>query len=138
MRRRHATNCVKPRAFSKKRYSKAATASWSIPEGFFFQAEVGIRDGHVTGVQTCALPICALAHVAGVACIALASPRAAHCSHEAGSSAAISVRTFSEQVDIYRDSFGVPYIFAVTDKGAYFGAGYAAASDRLFQMCSAR
>src|SRR6266702_7754 len=33
---------------------------------FFFQAEDGIRDGHVTGVQTCALPIlvrrdCALA-----------------------------------------------------------------------------
>src|SRR5690625_408839 len=25
--------------------------------GFFFQAEDGIRDGHVTGVQTCALPI---------------------------------------------------------------------------------
>src|SRR5690625_7466967 len=24
----------------------------------FFQAEDGIRDGHVTGVQTCALPIC--------------------------------------------------------------------------------
>src|SRR5438309_11783160 len=24
---------------------------------FFFQAEVGIRDGTVTGVQTCALPI---------------------------------------------------------------------------------
>src|SRR5207253_3911404 len=24
------------------------------------QAEDGIRDGHVTGVQTCALPICAL------------------------------------------------------------------------------
>src|SRR5690625_5370979 len=24
---------------------------------FFFQAEVGIRGGHVTGVQTCALPI---------------------------------------------------------------------------------
>src|SRR5439155_8141881 len=34
---------------------------------FFFQAEDGIRDGHVTGVQTCALPICdhlALAHEA--------------------------------------------------------------------------
>src|SRR5207253_3097672 len=28
---------------------------------FFFQAEDGIRDGHVTGVQTCALPICRLA-----------------------------------------------------------------------------
>src|SRR5439155_11547871 len=28
---------------------------------FFFQAEDGIRDGHVTGVQTCALPISSLA-----------------------------------------------------------------------------
>src|SRR5207253_6796923 len=28
---------------------------------FFFQAEDGIRDGHVTGVQTCALPISAIA-----------------------------------------------------------------------------
>src|SRR5690606_40364418 len=28
---------------------------------FFFQAEDGIRDCHVTGVQTCALPILALA-----------------------------------------------------------------------------
>src|SRR5215510_15984728 len=27
---------------------------WGV---FFFQAEDGIRDGHVTGVQTCALPI---------------------------------------------------------------------------------
>ena len=27
--------------------------------GFFFQAEDGIRDRLVTGVQTCALPICA-------------------------------------------------------------------------------
>src|SRR5260370_13781454 len=26
---------------------------------FFFQAEDGIRDSSVTGVQTCALPICA-------------------------------------------------------------------------------
>src|SRR5439155_8215216 len=30
---------------------------------FFFQAEDGIRDGHVTGVQTCALPIFGLALV---------------------------------------------------------------------------
>src|SRR5690625_5301578 len=29
----------------------------SIYVFFFFQAEDGIRDGHVTGVQTCALPI---------------------------------------------------------------------------------
>src|SRR5207253_3663681 len=34
---------------------------------FFFQAEDGIRDGHVTGVQTCALPIFNLAiHTAGL------------------------------------------------------------------------
>src|SRR5436309_7188444 len=31
---------------------------------FFFQAEDGIRDFHVTGVQTCALPICGLSSVA--------------------------------------------------------------------------
>src|SRR5437870_13275091 len=29
---------------------------------FFFQAEDGIRDGHVTGVQTCALPISRARH----------------------------------------------------------------------------
>src|SRR5207249_9160396 len=28
---------------------------------FFFQAEDGIRDRNVTGVQTCALPICRIA-----------------------------------------------------------------------------
>src|SRR5439155_9459700 len=31
---------------------------------FFFQAEDGIRDGHVTGVQTCALPISSCTAVA--------------------------------------------------------------------------
>src|SRR5690606_39937690 len=31
-------------------------ATFALP--FFFQAEDGIRDFHVTGVQTCALPIC--------------------------------------------------------------------------------
>src|SRR2546430_11298687 len=32
----------------------------SSVRGFFFQAEDGIRDLTVTGVQTCALPICAI------------------------------------------------------------------------------
>src|SRR5205823_8929970 len=32
---------------------------------FFFQAEDGIRDKLVTGVQTCALPICMAAALAG-------------------------------------------------------------------------
>ena len=31
---------------------------------FFFQAEDGIRDWSVTGVQTCALPICFSDHIA--------------------------------------------------------------------------
>src|SRR5690348_6858456 len=30
---------------------------WFLENDFFFQAEDGIRDGRVTGVQTCALPI---------------------------------------------------------------------------------
>src|SRR5256885_2323966 len=34
--------------------SKPATCRWRV---FFFQAEDGIRDYKVTGVQTCALPI---------------------------------------------------------------------------------
>src|SRR5436309_2504635 len=37
----------------------AADTTWSRyrTDGFFFQAEDGIRYFHVTGVQTCALPI---------------------------------------------------------------------------------
>src|SRR5437870_6151446 len=52
--------CSMPRAFMRM-------ISWICPDAlrtltiscpfFFFQAEDGIRDGHVTGVQTCALPI---------------------------------------------------------------------------------
>src|SRR5437870_11502112 len=34
---------------------------------FFFQAEDGIRDGHVTGVQTCALPISSISRFPGFA-----------------------------------------------------------------------
>src|SRR5690606_39441886 len=33
-------------------------AAFLVAPFFFFQAEDGIRDFHVTGVQTCALPIC--------------------------------------------------------------------------------
>src|SRR5439155_12672822 len=35
----------------------ASQTAWLEYASFFFQAEDGIRDGHVTGVQTCALPI---------------------------------------------------------------------------------
>src|SRR6266705_2803649 len=34
-----------------------STTSWVVYLNFFFQAEDGIRDRTVTGVQTCALPI---------------------------------------------------------------------------------
>src|SRR5690349_24052282 len=37
---------------------------------FFFQAEDGIRDLYVTGVQTCALPICGTGPLTGYAMIA--------------------------------------------------------------------
>src|SRR5436309_12411789 len=42
---------------------------------FFFQAEDGIRDFHVTGVQTCALPICELQRWEDRPFDALRSPR---------------------------------------------------------------
>src|SRR5439155_5409947 len=42
---------------SSVKFPGIATSLHSI--SFFFQAEDGIRGGHVTGVQTCALPILA-------------------------------------------------------------------------------
>jgi acyl-homoserine lactone acylase PvdQ len=39
-----------------------------------------------------------------------------------------------ERVEILRDSFGVPHIFAKTLRGLFFGNGYAIAQDRLWQM----
>src|SRR5699024_12023684 len=37
----------------------------SVVLAFFFQAEEGIRDRNVTGVQTCALPICSRVRLFG-------------------------------------------------------------------------
>src|SRR5689334_24479453 len=52
---------------SRMRLAKSrSTASF-----FFFQAEDGIRDGTVTGVQTCALPISVMAVAATLALSAL-------------------------------------------------------------------
>src|SRR5271165_5392647 len=41
--------------------------NWLLVFFFFFQAEDGIRDFHVTGVQTCALPISMPGQIAGIA-----------------------------------------------------------------------
>src|SRR5579871_5735276 len=40
----------------------------------------------------------------------------------------------SEEVTILRDDFGTPNIFAETEAGAVFGAGYAQAEDRLEEL----
>jgi penicillin amidase len=37
-------------------------------------------------------------------------------------------------VEIVRDQWGIPHVFADTDAGAFYGLGYATAEDRAFQM----
>ncbi|GJM29793.1 MAG: penicillin amidase [Cyclobacteriaceae bacterium] len=37
-------------------------------------------------------------------------------------------------VEVYFDDFGIPHIYADSEKDAYFGLGYVHAQDRLFQM----
>src|SRR5438105_10298418 len=44
------------RPHARERHSDLPPSCWHLG-GFFFQAEDGIRDPLVTGVQTCALPI---------------------------------------------------------------------------------
>ena len=38
------------------------------------------------------------------------------------------------RIELVRDTWGTPHIFADTDVGAMYGLGYAAAEDRAFQM----
>ncbi len=38
------------------------------------------------------------------------------------------------KIELLRDQWGVPHIFAQSDAGAMYGLGYAAAQDRVFQM----
>lgn len=42
-----------------------------------------------------------------------------------------------DQVSICRDEFGVPHIFAETNRGLFVGYGYAVAQDRLWQLAPA-
>src|SRR5690349_23137237 len=51
---------------------------------FFFQAEDGIRDLYVTGVQTCALPISAVRHAAFRRAYGAARPPGTRPGHGAG------------------------------------------------------
>lgn len=43
---------------------------------------------------------------------------------------ALAIPAAAETIDIVRDAFGTPHIFAATPSGAAFGAGYAQAEDR--------
>jgi len=42
--------------------------------------------------------------------------------------------TCSDEVVIVRDSMGVPHIYSDSATGIFYGVGYAAAEDRLFQI----
>jgi penicillin amidase len=48
--------------------------------------------------------------------------------------ASVSTLHAQTKVDIQWDTYGVPHVRADTDQGAYYGAGYATARARLFQM----
>lgn len=47
---------------------------------------------------------------------------------------AVTGKEASANVEILRDGWGIPHIFATTDAGAFYGLGYATAEDRAFQM----
>src|SRR6266581_3742098 len=76
---------------------------------FFFQAEDGIRDGRVTGVQTCALPISSpSAACAELTCTPCGSaPRSRRCAwgRAAGASPAQAARR-RRRTDDYRQGEG--------------------------------
>src|SRR5713226_3510949 len=68
-------------------YVRGEVHTQSIDSFFFFQAEDVIRDGRVTGVQTCALPILAARwHEADVLAVVLVSDRKAEFVREAARS----------------------------------------------------
>ena len=46
----------------------------------------------------------------------------------------ITVPGITKPVEIIRDSYGMPHIYAQTDADAYFALGYCMAQDRLFHM----
>ena len=46
----------------------------------------------------------------------------------------LAAATPARNVTIYRDSYGVPHIYAATDAGAAFGLMYAQAEDNFWQL----
>src|SRR5256885_12618168 len=83
--------------------SAAADSDGAV--SFFFQAEDGIRDYKVTGVQTCALPICV--------------PSVAHRSDLRGSSASSAQKYASEPETVGRE---MPYELKQSNPRLVMGA----------------
>ena len=55
-----------------------------------------------------------------------------------GNSAAGMSVIVTENIELVRDRFGIPHVFATSDQGAYFGAGVTTAEDRLSQLIAIR
>jgi acyl-homoserine-lactone acylase len=47
---------------------------------------------------------------------------------------AVAAESLADQVVIRRDSYGVPHVFAKTEKAAGFGLGYAQAEDHCVEI----
>jgi penicillin amidase len=45
-----------------------------------------------------------------------------------------TLRMGDEPIEVFRDSFGVPHVYAQTFRGMFFGQGYVSAEDRLWQL----
>jgi len=50
------------------------------------------------------------------------------------SRAPLTLHVDADTVSIVRDAYGVPHVFASTERGLFYGNGYAVAADRLWQM----
>ncbi len=46
----------------------------------------------------------------------------------------MTIPGLNHKIEIIRDSYGMPHIYALTDEDAYFALGYCIAQDRLFQL----
>ena len=46
----------------------------------------------------------------------------------------ITSNKINDDLDIYRDEYGIPHIYAKNEYDAFFGQGFATAQDRLWHM----
>ena len=46
----------------------------------------------------------------------------------------MTIPGLNDEIEIIRDSYGMPHIYAQTDQDARFALGYCMAQDRLFQI----